>query len=57
MHEKGFVSENEESFGWQYKWSLEESTKNILRTHTTAISSRSLFDIAKKYKETGVFES
>jgi phenylalanyl-tRNA synthetase alpha chain len=43
MHEAG----NKESIGWLYKWSLEESEKNILRTHTTAVSSRMLYRLAK----------
>ena len=34
-HEDGL----EGSFGYGKGWSLEESKKNILRTHTTAISS------------------
>jgi len=38
-HEKG----GDGSIGWRYKWSEEESRKNILRTHTTASSSRRLF--------------
>ena len=42
IHEKGFRSEVEESYGWQYLWDIEESRKNILRTHTTAVSSRYL---------------
>ncbi|ETB60697.1 phenylalanine-tRNA ligase, alpha subunit [Plasmodium yoelii 17X] len=41
------------SFGWNYKWKLEESQKNVLRTHTTANSCRALFKLAKMYKETG----
>ena len=43
MHETG----DEESIGWNYNWSLEESEKNILRTHTTAVSSRMLYKLAK----------
>nr|WGL14840.1 phenylalanine-tRNA ligase [Plasmodium falciparum] len=41
------------SFGWNYKWKLEESKKNVLRTHTTANSCRALFKLAKEYKEAG----
>jgi phenylalanyl-tRNA synthetase alpha chain len=38
MHEKrGFGS-----VGWRYDWKEEEARKNILRTHTTATSSRML---------------
>merc|ERR1719408_122572 len=34
MHEKGGAG----SIGWRYDWSEEEARKNILRTHTTAVS-------------------
>ena len=53
IHENGFRSEVEESYGWQYVWDIEESRKNILRTHTTAVSSRYLKKIADEYKKTG----
>jgi phenylalanyl-tRNA synthetase alpha chain len=42
MHEAG----GDGSIGWRYLWSEEESRKNILRTHTTANSSRMLFAAA-----------
>ena len=32
-----------------------EARKNLLRTHTTAISSRMLYRVANELKETGVF--
>lgn len=54
-HEKGFKDGDEESYGWQYKWCIEESKKNILRTHTTSVSSRYLKQIADDYKKTGKF--
>lgn len=38
MHEKG----DHESLGWGYKWEEVEAGKAILRTHTTAVSARSL---------------
>ncbi|SBT30621.1 phenylalanine--tRNA ligase alpha subunit [Plasmodium ovale wallikeri] len=41
------------SFGWNYKWKLEESKKNVLRTHTTANSCRTLFKLAKEYNKKG----
>jgi phenylalanyl-tRNA synthetase alpha chain len=44
------------SIGWKYKWSAEEANKNILRTHTTAVSAQMLFKIAQDYKETGIFK-
>ncbi len=51
IHEKGgFGSE-----GWKYKWSADEAEKNILRTHTTAVSSRVLYKLAENYKKTGIF--
>jgi len=43
MHESG----GNGSFGWGYNWKEEESRKNILRTHTTAVSSRMLYKLAQ----------
>jgi phenylalanyl-tRNA synthetase alpha chain len=43
------------SLGWVYNWSEEEASKNILRTHTTSVSSKMLFNLAEEYKKTGVF--
>jgi phenylalanyl-tRNA synthetase alpha chain len=56
-HENGFKGDNRlsGSTGWKYDWSIEETTKNILRTHTTAVSSRYLKQMADEYKKTGVF--
>ncbi|XP_026190604.1 phenylalanine--tRNA ligase alpha subunit [Cyclospora cayetanensis] len=51
MHEQGGCG----STGWKYTWSLDEATKNIMRTHTTAVSARMLHQMAKEYKQTGVF--
>lgn len=51
VHEEGGYG----SLGWKYKFSEEETLKNILRTHTTAVSSRMLFKLAQDYKQTGVF--
>lgn len=39
------------SIGWRYDWKQEEAEKNILRTHTTAVTSRTLAQLAKKCKE------
>ena len=47
MHEIGFKSKDSESIGWRYKFENKEASKNILRTHTTAVSSRTLFDLRK----------
>ncbi len=46
MHEKG----GQGSIGWRYDWSEEESLKNLLRTHTTAVSSRMLYQLAQDTK-------
>ncbi|KAA8494120.1 Phenylalanine--tRNA ligase alpha subunit, cytoplasmic [Porphyridium purpureum] len=43
------------SLGYQYKWSKEEACKNILRTHTTAVSSRMLYDLARQTERDGHF--
>jgi len=43
MHEKG----DSDSIGWRYPWKKEETTKNILRTHTTAVSARMLYKLAQ----------
>ena len=51
MHEKGGFG----SIGWKYDWSADEAEKNILRTHTTAVSSRMLYKLAQDYKKTGKF--
>ncbi len=40
-HEKGI----EGSTGWMYKWSEEIAKKPVLRTHTTAVSARSLYGL------------
>ncbi|CAG2221136.1 FARSA [Mytilus edulis] len=36
------------SQGHKYDWKIEESTKNILRTHTTAVSARMLYKLAQQ---------
>lgn len=36
------------SKGYQYDWKEEEARKNILRTHTTAVSSQMLFKLAQQ---------
>merc|ERR1712014_362734 len=45
MHEKG----GKGSIGWRYDWSEDEARKNILRTHTTAVSARTLCQMAEEY--------
>ncbi|MEM2121717.1 MAG: phenylalanine--tRNA ligase subunit alpha [Candidatus Woesearchaeota archaeon] len=44
-HENGF---NTGSIGWQYKWSFEEAKKNVLRTHTTVLSARTIASLKKE---------
>ena len=51
IHENGGYG----SVGWKYKWMANEAEKNILRTHTTAVSSRVLYKMAQDYKKTGKF--
>lgn len=36
------------SIGYRMDWELKEATKNILRTHTTAVSSRMLYKLAQQ---------
>jgi len=43
-HEKGGYG----SLGYDYDWSEEETKKNILRTHTTAVSSKMLYKLAQQ---------
>ncbi|KAH9246576.1 phenylalanine-tRNA ligase, alpha subunit [Batrachochytrium salamandrivorans] len=44
MHEIG----GQGSFGYKYDWSLDEAKRNVLRTHTTAISSQLLYKLANQ---------
>ncbi len=53
-HEKGTNG----SIGWNYKWNEKEAMKNVLRTHTTNLSSRKLAqldtkDLPKKFFAVG----
>ena len=41
------------STGWQYDWSEDVTRDNLLRTHTTAVSSRTLYALAQLAKEAG----
>lgn len=45
------------SKGYQYEWKEEEAKKNLLRTHTTAVSSQMLYKLAqqKEFKPTKYF--
>jgi len=44
VHESGGYG----SRGYDYDWSRDEANKNLLRTHTTAVSSRMLYMLAQK---------
>lgn len=51
VHSKGGYG----SQGYGYEWSLNEAKKNVLRTHTTAVSARMLHKLAKDFKPTKYF--
>lgn len=51
MHQTG----GHGSIGYRYDFKREEAFKNLLRTHTTAISSSMLYRLANDFKATGVF--
>lgn len=38
------------SQGYQYDWKIEETKRNVLRTHTTAVSARMLYSLAQQCK-------
>jgi phenylalanyl-tRNA synthetase alpha chain len=46
MHEVGGSG----SLGYRYSWAIEEAKKNILRTHTTAVTTRTLYEMAQDVK-------
>ena len=37
--------------GYQYDWKIEEAQKNVMRTHTTAVSARMLYSKAQEEGE------
>lgn len=43
------------SQGYQYDWKIEEAQKNILRTHTTAVSARMLYKLAQNVSQSEPF--
>jgi len=53
VHENGGSTE---SRGWRYPWSESETRKNILRTHTTAVSARLLYQLALDTQRTQQFQ-
>lgn len=50
-HEKGV----EGSKGWQYDWNEEDSKTIVLRTHTTCLSAKTLYELSKLKNKTGKF--
>lgn len=36
------------NFRYEYDWDIREAQKNVLRTHTTAVSARELYKYAQK---------
>lgn len=36
------------SLGYHYDWKIEEAEKNVLRTHTTAVSARMLYKLMEQ---------
>lgn len=44
VHSKGGYG----SQGYRYDWKIEEASKNLLRTHTTAVSARMLYKLAQE---------
>ncbi|CAD5112718.1 DgyrCDS1936 [Dimorphilus gyrociliatus] len=44
VHSKGGYG----SQGYKYDWKIEEAQKNLLRTHTTAVSTRMLYKLAQQ---------
>ncbi len=44
VHETGGYG----STGYRYHWQLSEAAKNLLRTHTTAVSARMLYKLAQE---------
>ncbi|KIH57815.1 phenylalanine--tRNA ligase, alpha subunit [Ancylostoma duodenale] len=52
VHSKGGYG----SAGYNYDWKIEEAQKNVLRTHTTAVSARQLYKLAQEgFKPTKMF--
>eukprot|EP00457_Paulinella_chromatophora_P006212 gb/GEZN01006230.1/.p1 GENE.gb/GEZN01006230.1/~~gb/GEZN01006230.1/.p1 ORF type:complete len:507 (+),score=97.02 gb/GEZN01006230.1/:36-1556(+) len=43
------------SIGYRCPWKQDEAKKNILRTHTTAVSSRMLYKLGQEFQATGCF--
>jgi len=52
VHEKGGY----DSIGYRYNFQRAEAEKNLLRTHTTAISAQMLYQLGQKFAQDGHFE-
>jgi phenylalanyl-tRNA synthetase alpha chain len=52
VHEQGGYG----SLGYKYQWDINEAKKNLLRTHTTAVSSKMLYQLAEESKKEGGFK-
>jgi phenylalanyl-tRNA synthetase alpha chain len=52
VHSKGGYG----SQGYGYDWKIEEAEKNLLRTHTTAVSARMLYLLAKEVSITSFWD-
>ncbi|PIN78176.1 phenylalanine--tRNA ligase subunit alpha [Candidatus Woesearchaeota archaeon CG10_big_fil_rev_8_21_14_0_10_34_12] len=50
-HEKGIAG----SRGWMYSWREEEAKKSVLRTHTTCLSIKTLYELGKLKEKKGKF--
>lgn len=48
VHENGWDTGSK---GWRYPWSEEEAARNVLRTHTTAVSAQTLHEIEIEERE------
>ncbi len=50
MHDKNssYIKFWTRLYRYQYEWKLEEAQKNILRTHTTAVSARMLYNLGQE---------
>eukprot|EP01064_Diplonema_japonicum_P022911 TRINITY_DN3318_c0_g1_i1.p1 TRINITY_DN3318_c0_g1~~TRINITY_DN3318_c0_g1_i1.p1 ORF type:complete len:514 (+),score=175.11 TRINITY_DN3318_c0_g1_i1:374-1915(+) len=53
IHETGDFG----STGYRYQWSRDETERNVLRTHTTAVSSYTLYQIGQEYQKTGKLQT
>ncbi|TDG39219.1 hypothetical protein AWZ03_014358 [Drosophila navojoa] len=47
-HDTFYVKQSTGSRGYGYNWQLIEAEKNLLRTHTTAVSARTLYQLATR---------